>query len=146
MGPPPTHKRMPSESWEDPRKGQGRRGDEQDAQRRLCRGAVGQLPFVPKAAANGLVGIGWGPFREARREGLFADLNHHVLLRATCRDKRAGPKVALRGDRFGFHRGSFKRFGHGFCRGIAASRHLADVECFSLAVQPVLEGDDLFDL
>ena len=98
-----------SKSWEDPRKGEGRRGDEEDAVPWLSRGVVRQVGSLAGVAANGLVQVGWGVFRISSRKGLFADLNHRVLLRATCRAKCAGPKkVALRGGRFGFRRGGFK--------------------------------------
>jgi hypothetical protein len=96
-------------------------------------------------------GSGGQPSVEAARKGLYADLNHHVLLRATCRDKYAGPKSGAPQRSIWFSprkfQGASRREIHcatAFHQGLgAASRHLADIKRFPLGIQPILEGDEL---
>jgi hypothetical protein len=57
-----------------------------------------------------------------------------------------GPKSGAPRRSIWFSPRQFQGLGHGFLSSRAASRHLADVECFPLGVQPILEGDDLFHL
>ena len=59
-----------SEPWEDPGKGQGRRGDEKDVVLRLSGAVACQRTLGAAVAADWLVKRGWVAFRKDGRMGL----------------------------------------------------------------------------
>ena len=64
------HETDGSEPWEDPGKGQGRRGDEKDVVLRLSGAVACQRTLGAAVAADWLVKRGWVAFRKGGRMGL----------------------------------------------------------------------------
>jgi hypothetical protein len=108
-------KNFGSESRKDPRKRCGWRGDEKQL---LLAGAGVVREGAPdqRSAKTGVLdrlGIIAAPPSRVAPVPAVIDLNHHVLLGATCRNKVAGPFVAPRGSRSRFWLVSVKSQGQG---------------------------------